>query len=404
MARIAKSLITLRAQIDAAYPGRSKASDGGFPSAEHMARSPNSDHNTGRAYDFTHDPKHGLDAGKLADTLLASRDPRIKYIISNRRIGASYATGGAMPWTWRPYSGENAHTQHVHVSVVGDPAKYDDGGRWSSVAVGGMVHIPPLPLPPPPPPPSSVSASQRRRMAKAIVDFEARRDSKGRLAVYKLPANDGGGTYEIAGINDRYHPEQAAKLKRLIEAGKYAEAEIEVQDYVLAYTKIAEQWTTDAGVEFYLRDCVFNRGPRGAARILQRAVGVKDDGAVGPVTRAAVAKLIPVDLLMKLRVAREDYERNVVGYRANFWKGLVSRWDKALVQARSFQMEKPPAVPAETKTAGGVAAAGAAGAAVAAQQGMDWWQIGMVVAVAVMASVGAYFMVKWWRAKNGTVS
>ena len=30
-------------------------------------------------------------------------------------------------------------------------------------------------------------------MAKQIVDFEARRDKKGHLQVYKLPAWDGGG-------------------------------------------------------------------------------------------------------------------------------------------------------------------------------------------------------------------
>ena len=52
----------------------------------------------------------------------------------------------------------------------------------------------------------------RRAMAKAIVDFEARRDARGRLAVYRLPAGDGGGSYEVAGINDRYHPTEAAHL------------------------------------------------------------------------------------------------------------------------------------------------------------------------------------------------
>ena len=39
---------------------------------------------------------------------------------------------------------------------------------------------------------------QRMRMAKRIVDFEARRDKKGHLQVYKLPAWDGGGRYELS--------------------------------------------------------------------------------------------------------------------------------------------------------------------------------------------------------------
>ena len=46
---------------------------------------------------------------------------------------------------------------------------------------------------------------QRRRMAAAIVNFEARRDSKRHLMVYKLPKGDGGGRYEVAGINERYN-------------------------------------------------------------------------------------------------------------------------------------------------------------------------------------------------------
>ena len=39
-------------------------------------------------------------------------------------------------------------------------------------------------------------------MAAAIVNFEARRDSKGHLKVYNLPPEDGGGRYEVAGINN----------------------------------------------------------------------------------------------------------------------------------------------------------------------------------------------------------
>ena len=55
-------------------------------------------------------------------------------------------------------------------------------------------------------------------MAKAIVEFEARRDAKGRLAVYALPAGDGGGRYEVAGINDRYHKAEVDHVVALIEA------------------------------------------------------------------------------------------------------------------------------------------------------------------------------------------
>jgi hypothetical protein len=93
--------------------------------------------------DITHDPVTridfaGLDAGKLAETLRLSRDPRIKYIISNRRIASSKVS----PWVWRPYSGANAHEEHVHVSVMGEPALYDDTTPWRLLVTTPKVEQP----------------------------------------------------------------------------------------------------------------------------------------------------------------------------------------------------------------------------------------------------------------------
>lgn len=133
--RVAKSLETLRSQINATVPNRSKASDGTIGDAAHASRS--SDHNpwvkdgkTGvvTALDITHDPARGVDAAALAESLLASRDPRIKYIISNRRIASG--AGGPSPWVWRPYSGTNPHTLHVHVSVRSEKSHYDSTAPW----------------------------------------------------------------------------------------------------------------------------------------------------------------------------------------------------------------------------------------------------------------------------------
>jgi lysozyme family protein len=41
-------------------------------------------------------------------------------------------------------------------------------------------------------------------------------------------------------------------------------------------------------IEAYLRDSAFNRGPGGAAKILQMALGVTVDGGVGPETLGAL--------------------------------------------------------------------------------------------------------------------
>lgn len=130
MWRLARSLEQLRAQVNAAYPGRDKSSDGTLGDARHAASK--SEHNPDangvvRALDITNDPAHGLNARALAEAIVASRDPRILYVISNAQINSSVKE----PWKWRPYNGENAHRQHVHISVVSDPNLYDDVRPWA---------------------------------------------------------------------------------------------------------------------------------------------------------------------------------------------------------------------------------------------------------------------------------
>lgn len=90
-----------------------------------------------------------------------------------------------------------------------------------------------------------------------------------------------------------------------------------------------------------LRDTAFNRGPTGAARILQMALDVEVDGKVGPMTLAALhrAEKEPRAFLLRFREAREAYERKVAppsGARAKFWKGLVNRWDSSTIFANTL--------------------------------------------------------------------
>lgn len=260
------------------------------------------------------------------------------------------------------------------------------------VPQSGPVPIPPLPRP-----------DIRRRMAKAIIDFEARRDAKGRLMVYQLPAGDGGGTYEVAGINDGFHPKEAAALAAMIRTGRYDEAELYVQDFLVRFTDVVASWSNDYGVEFYLRDCCFNRGPGGAARILQRAVRVPDDGKFGPNTHAAMAGKSAEQLLVALRAAREQYERQVVhrDESSKFWKGLVNRWNNALAQARKFSAESPAVPvpkpePTKTQTATKITVGGGVALAIGAfvhWLGAHWLLTGGIV-VAVLLLVLFFVMHK----------
>jgi peptidoglycan hydrolase-like protein with peptidoglycan-binding domain len=210
-------------------------------------------------------------------------------------------------------------------------------------------------------------------MAKAILDFEARRDNRGRLQIYKLPPGDGGGTYEVAGINDRYHPVEAAHLAALIKAGRFDEAESDAEEIVATYTDFVTRWTDVSAVESYLRDSGFNRGPGGAARIFQRSIGVPDRGVVSHANIDLAKEKDANDLLQALRKAREDYERDVAhrDESSKFWKGLVNRWNKALAFAQTFlpSADQRPAVIAQGKPTFNAAEAVIAEAVASSQTG-----------------------------------
>lgn len=132
--RTAKSLILLRAQIDALAPARSRASDGTIGDSAHAAHK--SDHNPWvidgavgvvTAIDITHDADGGCDAEQLVARLLESRDRRIKYIIWNHQI----ISATKQPWQPRAYPGTNPHTRHFHLSVMPERALYDLEYPWS---------------------------------------------------------------------------------------------------------------------------------------------------------------------------------------------------------------------------------------------------------------------------------
>lgn len=146
--RVAESLDVLLEQINKLSPNRSKASDGSIGDPRHQAEA-SSDHNPHVVYkgvgivtarDFTNDPAHGIDSEKLANALLASQDPRIKYVISNKKIASG--TGQGHPaWAWRPYTGSSPHDHHCHLSVKADPKLFDDTAPWKFDLAVAAEHV-----------------------------------------------------------------------------------------------------------------------------------------------------------------------------------------------------------------------------------------------------------------------
>lgn len=121
-----KGLLKLRDEINMLAPHRSTASDGFIGDAAHAGTV--SDHNPQHpappgnpdyqvdAGDFTHDPAHGADMGRISEAIRRSRDRRVSYVIFNRRIFSG--PDGPAPFVWRPYTGtSDPHTNHMHVSV-----------------------------------------------------------------------------------------------------------------------------------------------------------------------------------------------------------------------------------------------------------------------------------------------
>lgn len=151
--RLALSLIELRDEVNAKWPKRSKDSDGSIGDASHASRS--SDHNPWivdppgpnvvSAVDITHDPVSGCDSYSLAEFLRLGRDPRIKYIISNRKIASAQAH-----WAWRLYQGANPHNHHCHISVSDNKEFYDSIKPWKIAAATMPTHNEPQPKTVPP--------------------------------------------------------------------------------------------------------------------------------------------------------------------------------------------------------------------------------------------------------------
>lgn len=324
MARKAKSLDALLNQVNALYPTRSKSSDGWIGDAAHAARK--SDHNPNsagvvQAIDITHDPARGFDSYKFADMLVRNKDPRVKSIISNSRICSTPEsirvngyTGPA--WVWRGYDGSNSHSQHVHISVNDAPALYDNASTWNL----GVA----WPKPAGPSPKNTFDESLQRLLVHEG-GYTDHPDDPGGATNFGITLTD---------YKKYVHPSGTAANLRVMSVITAKEI------YRKKYWNAMNCDALPAGVDYAVFDYGVNSGIGRAPKVLQRIVGVTDDGDIGSITLAAVRVRDPKELITAVCDERMTYLR-ALPHWPTFGKG----WGRRVTEVRAAALAMANAAP-----------------------------------------------------------
>ena len=89
------------------------------------------------------------------------------------------------------------------------------------------------------------------------------------------------------------------------------------------------------GVDFAVFDLAINSGTGRASKLLQRAVGVAADGAIGPATLAAVASIGPRELASKICESRLQFLQGLPT-----WETFGKGWGRRVKETEelSFKM------------------------------------------------------------------
>jgi len=181
--------------------------------------------------------------------------------------------------------------------------------------------------------------------ANNTLNWEARRDKNGNIAVYSLPSGDMGGSYEVAGINDRYHPEAAKRLASIpAEQRDQAAAE-----YIRSFTAPAVDLMPDK-LKAFAQDMAFNRGIGGMTKYMQQGLNylganVKIDGALGRNTLTAINSVDPIKLMQAASMAQksdENAKAEANPDRVKFLPGLNNRINNRLDAGIKYAMGIKP--------------------------------------------------------------
>lgn len=134
------------------------------------------------------------------------------------------------------------------------------------------------------------------------------------------PADHGGRTSR--GITQReYTAWRALKGQPFADVWKATTAEITAIYHDEYWNPYCDGFPV--GVDYLYFDMAVNAGPRRASILLQRALGVADDGRIGPITRSAITKADPTKLVSNYTAAKRAFYISL--HQPKFTKGWLNR-------------------------------------------------------------------------------
>lgn len=107
--------------------------------------------------------------------------------------------------------------------------------------------------------------------------------------------------------------------------------------YYAAYWQRARAGEYDPAIGFQLFDAAVNHGIGNAIRFLQRAVGVVDDGVVGPMTVAAIRSMSVSDVLAHFNAERLDFYT-----RLTTWPSFGRGWARRVADNLRYAAKDTP--------------------------------------------------------------
>lgn len=148
------------------------------------------------------------------------------------------------------------------------------------------------------------------------------------------PSDHGGRTSR--GITQREYNAWCLEKERAAgDVWKAQQADIEA----IYYEEYWQPWCDliPLGTDYMFFDMCVNSGPHEAILLIQRALGVTDDGRIGPVTREAIRSANPAKLLLAFTAKKEAFYRSL--HQPKYLRGWLNR-DKEVLSTALAMVHK----------------------------------------------------------------